>query len=100
MIYHDSLQQNATDIISKCDGYFIAKYDRSLLQMRQVSYYKMRQLLQIATILITKCDIYYKMPRLLQIATVRSFYLFLPLNWYIAVFNHTLVVICILQANS
>ena len=48
--------------------------------MRQVSYYKMRQLLQIATILITKCDIYYKMPRLLQIATVRSFYLFLPLN--------------------
>ena len=60
MIYHDSLQQNATDIITKCDGYFIAKYDRSLLQMRQVSYYKMRQLLQIATILITKCDIYYK----------------------------------------
>ena len=48
--------------------------------MRQVSYHKMRQLLQIAIILITKCNSYYKMRRLLQIATVRSFYLFLLLN--------------------
>ena len=33
--------------------------------MRQVFYYKMRQLLQNATV-ITKCDRYYKMRHLLQ----------------------------------
>ena len=29
---YDSLLQNATDIIKKCDSYFITKCDRSLLQ--------------------------------------------------------------------
>ena len=63
LIHYDSLLQNATDIITKCDNYCITKCDRSLLQnatvllqnatevyykMRQF-YCKMRQLLQNAT---------------------------------------------------
>ena len=32
LIHYDSLLQNATSIISKCDSYFITKWDRSLLQ--------------------------------------------------------------------
>ena len=75
LIRCDSLLQNPTDVITKCDSYFITKRDRSLLQnapgfllqnetkvyykMRQVFYYKMRQLLQNAAI-ITKCGFYYK----------------------------------------
>ena len=31
-IRYDSLLQNATDVIIKCDSYFITKCDRSLLQ--------------------------------------------------------------------
>ena len=48
--------QNTTNVILKCDSYFITKCGRSLLQNATV---------------ITKCDIYYKMRRLLQIATVQ-----------------------------
>ena len=40
LIRYDSLLQNATDVITKCDS-FIIKCD---------SYYKMRRLLQIATV--------------------------------------------------
>ena len=74
LIHNDSLLQNATDIITKCDSYFITKCDRSLLQIASVIlfqnatvYYKTRQLLQIAAILlqnmtaITKCDAFYKL---------------------------------------
>ena len=74
MIRFDSLLQNATDIMTKCDSWFIAKCDRRLLQnasgfllQNATVYYKMWQLLQIATILlenatlITKCDVYYKL---------------------------------------
>ena len=32
LIHYDSLLQNATNIITKCDSYFIRKCDRSLLQ--------------------------------------------------------------------
>ena len=32
LIHYDSLLQNATDIITKCNRYFITKCDRSLLQ--------------------------------------------------------------------
>ena len=32
MIHSDSLSQNATDIVRKCDSYFITKCERSLLQ--------------------------------------------------------------------
>ena len=77
LIHYDSLLQNATDIITKCDSYFITKCDRSLLQ--NASRFLLGNaivLLQIATVItncddfITKCDSYYKMRRLLQIATV------------------------------
>ena len=74
LIHYESLLQNATDAITKCDSYFITKCDRFYFyklrqfyyKMRQF-YYKMRQLLQNAMILlqnatiITKYDIYYKL---------------------------------------
>ena len=63
LIHYDRLLQNATDIITKCDSYFIKKCDRRLLQnvsgfyckMRRFYYrmgqlLKMRHLLQIATV--------------------------------------------------
>ena len=55
------LLQNATNIITKCDSYFITKCDRSLLENATV-------LLQNATV-IAKCDVYYKLRQLLQNAT-------------------------------
>ena len=70
-VCYDTLLQNVTDIIRKCDdSYFITKCDKSLMQNVSFFYYKMRQfyyktrqllqrktiLLQIATF-ITKCFI-------------------------------------------
>ena len=49
MIHYDTLLQNARDIITKCDSYFIIKCD---------SYYKLRQF--YATV-IKKYDVYYKL---------------------------------------
>ena len=46
LIHYDSLLQNATDIITKSDSYFITKRDRSLLQ-NAASF-----LLQNATVII------------------------------------------------
>ena len=54
LIRYDSLLQNATDVITKCDSYFITKRNRSLLQNASGF------LLQNATV-ITKCDVYYKL---------------------------------------
>ena len=54
LIRYDSLLQNATNVITKCDSYFITKCDRSLLQNASGF------LLQNATV-ITKCDVYYKL---------------------------------------
>ena len=48
LIPYDSLLQNATDVITKCDSYFITKRDRSLLQ-NALGFF-----LQNATV-ITKC---------------------------------------------
>ena len=59
MVSYDTLLQNATDIITKCESYFTTKYDKSL-------YYKMRQAF------ITKCGSYYKMLRLLQNVSVHT----------------------------
>ena len=68
LICYDSLLQNATDVITKCDSYFITKHDRNLLQ--NVSGFLLQNatvLLQNATILlqnatvIIKCDVYYKL---------------------------------------
>ena len=55
LIHYDSLLQNATDIITVCNNYFITKCDRSLLQNTSGF------LLQNATIFLQKRDIYYKM---------------------------------------
>ena len=61
LIHYDSLLQNTTDIVTKCDSYFITKYDRSLLQN------VWDFLLQNATVItnyddfITKCDLYYQL---------------------------------------
>ena len=53
MINYDTLLQNATDI-TKCDSYFIIKYDRNLLKNPSGF------LLENATV-ITKSDVYYKL---------------------------------------
>ena len=61
LICYNSLLQNATDVITKCDSYFITKCDRRLLQNASGF------LLQNATVLlqnaidITKCDVYHKL---------------------------------------
>ena len=64
--------QNATDIITKFDSYFITKCDRSLLQNEpDVLLQNAKVLLQNTTVItncddfITKCETYYKMRRLL-----------------------------------
>ena len=69
----------ATDIIIKCDSYFVTKCDRSLLQNAlEFLLQNVTTLLQNATGItncgdfITKCDSYYKMRRLLPIATVHK----------------------------
>ena len=49
LVHYDSLLQNATYIITKCNIYYH--------KMRQLFYYKMRQKF------ITKCDSYYKLRR-------------------------------------
>ena len=52
--HYDTSLQNAANIMTKCDSYFIVNSDRSLLQ--NASYF----LLQNATV-ISKCDVYYKL---------------------------------------
>ena len=81
LIRYHSLLQNATDVITKCDSYFITKHDRSLLQKfvrffitRCDSFIKNSTVITKCDDFITNCDSYYKMRRLLQIATVH----FLP----------------------
>ena len=78
MIHYETLLQNATDIITKCDNYFIIKCEKSLLQnTSDFLVQNATALLQNATVVtswddfITKCNSYYKMRRLLQIATVQ-----------------------------
>ena len=79
LIPYDSLLQNATDFITKYDRYFVTKCDRSLLQNESdFLLQNATVLLQNVTVItsddfITKCDSYYKMRRLLQIATVQAF---------------------------
>ena len=54
LINCDTLLQNATDIITKCDSYFITKCVRFFITNIATV------LLQNATV-ITKCDVYYKL---------------------------------------
>ena len=58
---YNSLLQNATDVIAKCDSYFITKRDSFFF----------RFFITKCDSLITRCDNYYKMQRLLQTATVQ-----------------------------
>ena len=51
LIHFDTLLQIATDIIANCDSYFIKNATEICYKMRPF-YSKMRQLLQIATILL------------------------------------------------
>ena len=66
-IHDDSLLQNVTDIISKCDSYFITKCDRSLFQPFMTKSFSVLNLLcykmQNATkcTVITKCGVYYRL---------------------------------------
>ena len=60
LIHYGTLLQNATDVITKCDSYFIVKRDRSLLQNASGF------LLQIATVLLQNVTV------LLQNVTVQS----------------------------
>ena len=56
-MHYDTLLQNATCVITKCDSYFITKPDRSLLQ--NVSGFFITK----CNTFITKCDRYYKLRR-------------------------------------
>ena len=71
LIRYDSLLRNVTDVITKCDSYFITKPDRSLLQNASGSLLQNPTVITKCDDFITKCDSYYKMRRLLQIATVQ-----------------------------
>ena len=51
-------------VITNCDRYVITNSDKF--------YYKLRQVLQIATTVITNCDRYYNLRQVLQIATVQN----------------------------
>ena len=55
--YYDTLLQNATDIITKRDNYFIEKCDKSLYQNASVFF------ITKCDSFITKSDFYYEMPR-------------------------------------
>ena len=85
LIRYDSLLQNATDAITKCDSYFITKYDKVYYKMRQVFHYKCDSFTKCDNF-IAKCDSYYKMRSLLQIATVQCLN---PFNAWCPVKGHT-----------
>ena len=53
------LLQNATDVIIKCDNYFIIKRDKFMTKYVNFLLQKATVLLRIVTI-ITKCDVFYK----------------------------------------
>ena len=106
LIHYDSLLQNATDIITKCDRYYYKIWQQFYYGMRQMLlqnvttillrnaaeiyykfrqvffykmqpfYYKMWQLFTNCDDFIIKCDSYYKMRRLLQITTLHNVWKF------------------------
>ena len=73
LVHYDTLLQNVTDVITRYDGYFITKCDKSLLQTGSAFLLQNATVLsQNATVILkrddffTKCGSYYKMRRLLQ----------------------------------
>ena len=73
LVHHVTVLQNETDIITKCESYFITKYDQNLLP-KYINFLLQNAtvLLQNATVIakcddfITKFDSHYKILRLLQ----------------------------------
>ena len=61
LICYNSLLQNATDVITKCDSYFITKCDRRLLQNASGFLLQNAIVLLQNAIDITKCDVYHKL---------------------------------------
>ena len=57
----DNLLQNATNIITKYDNYFVTKCDRSLLQIALDFLLENATLLLQNVTIFTKCDVYYKL---------------------------------------
>ena len=61
LIHYDSLSQNATDVITKCNSYFVTKWDKVYYKMCQIFLLQnVIVLLQNATV-NTKCDVYCKL---------------------------------------
>ena len=56
LIHYHNLLQKATDIIKKCDSYFIKKCDRSLLQNASGFFLQNAAVLSQNATVITKCD--------------------------------------------
>ena len=69
LVHYNNLLQNATDIITKCDSYFITKCEKSLLQDASAV------LLKHAAV-STKCDIYYKIQQYMYQFTMKLLYTF------------------------
>ena len=67
LVHYNTLLQNATNNITKCDGYFITKCYKSLLQNESAF------LLQYATV-ITKCISTFHLPFFLRIFLLRLLY--------------------------
>ena len=70
--HYDTLQQNATDIITKLDNHFITKCDKSLTQNASSFLLQNATVLLQNALVITKCGSYYKVRRLLQNTSVHS----------------------------
>ena len=80
LVHYETALHNTTDIITKCDSYFIRKCERTLsiffliIEFRRIFLYMSK----CVRFFITKCssfvikwDSYYKMRRLLQNALVQ-----------------------------
>ena len=67
LIFYYSLLQNATDIITKCDSYFIPKCDKGLLQNASGFFLQNATILSQNATVITKCDVYYKLRRYISL---------------------------------
>ena len=61
LIHYGTLLQNVTDIITKCDSYFITKCDKSLLQNASGFLSQNATILLPNATVIIKCDVYYKL---------------------------------------
>ena len=72
LIHYDSFLQNVTDVVTKCDSYFITKRDKNLLQNASGILLQNAKVIKKRDDFITKYDSYYKMRHLLQVATVQS----------------------------